>query len=47
MDKKQEDIELKKLEIEKAKLLEGYLRTLGIILLTIGAGNESSNIYNC
>ena len=38
MDKEQKDIEIKKLEIEKAKILEGYFRTLAFMLLSIGAG---------
>ncbi len=38
MDKEQRELELKKLEIEKAKILESYFRTLAIIVLTIGAG---------
>ncbi len=48
MDKDKE-IELKKLEIEKAKvelekvkIKEGFIRTLAIILLTIGAGIGAS-----
>ena len=42
---KDKEVELKKLEIEKAKVelekvkvLEGYFRTLAIIVLTTGAG---------
>ncbi len=38
MDKNQKELELKKLEIEKIKIKEGFLRTLAFILLTIGAG---------
>ena len=38
MDKEQKEIELKKLEIEKLKLLESYFKTLAFIILTIGAG---------
>ncbi len=38
MDKDQKEVELKKLEIEKAKIIEGYFRTLAIIVLTTGAG---------
>ena len=33
MDKDQKEIELKKLEIEKAKVLEGILRTLFFVLV--------------
>ena len=33
MDKEQKDIELRKLEIEKAKVLEGILRTLFFVLV--------------
>ena len=36
MDKEQKEIELRKLEIEKAKVLEGILRTL---LLVADIGN--------
>ena len=32
------NIEEKKLEIEKLKVKEGFIRTLAIILLTVGAG---------
>jgi len=38
MDKEQKELELKKLEIEKLKIRESFIRTLSIILLTIGAG---------
>lgn len=38
MDKEQKELEIKKLELEKAKVLEGILRTIAIMLLTIGAG---------
>jgi len=38
MDREQKELELKKLEIEKLKIKEGFIRTLAIILLTIGAG---------
>ena len=38
MEKEQREIELKKLEIERLKVREGFIRTLAIILLTIGAG---------
>ena len=38
MDKEQREFELKKIEIEKSKILEGILRSLIISLLTIGAG---------
>ena len=38
MDKDQKEIELKKLEVEKAKIIESYFRTLAIIVLTTGAG---------
>ena len=38
MDKEQKELEIKKLELEKAKVLEGLLRTIAIMLLTIGAG---------
>ncbi len=33
MDKEQKEIELRKLEIEKAKVLEGILRTLFFVLV--------------
>ncbi|WP_029522291.1 hypothetical protein [Persephonella sp. KM09-Lau-8] len=42
MDNLQKEIELKKLEIEKLKIKEGFIRTLSIILLTIGAGIGAS-----
>ena len=35
---KEKELELKKLEIEKAKVLEGVLRTIVLIVLTLGAG---------
>ena len=38
MDKEQKEFELKKLEIEKAKVYEGILRTLVFSILTLGAG---------
>ena len=38
MDKEQKELEIKKLELEKAKVLEGLLRTIAIMLLTMGAG---------
>ncbi|NPA12997.1 MAG: hypothetical protein GXO45_03305 [Aquificae bacterium] len=38
MAKEQSEIELKKIEVEKAKVLEGILRTLVISILTLGAG---------
>ena len=38
MDKQQIEIENKKLKLEKAKILEGLIRTLIIAILTIGAG---------
>lgn len=38
MDKEQREFELKKLEIERAKVLEGILRTLVFSILTFGAG---------
>jgi len=48
MDKEQKELELKKLEIEKAKVLEGLLRTITIMLLTIGAGIGTliQNLYS-
>ena len=42
MDKDQKELELKKLEIEKLKIKEGFIRTLALILLTIGAGLGAS-----
>jgi len=38
VDKQQIEIENKKLKLEKAKILEGLIRTLIIAILTIGAG---------
>ncbi|ACN98702.1 hypothetical protein SULAZ_0852 [Sulfurihydrogenibium azorense Az-Fu1] len=35
---KEKELELKKLEIEKAKVYEGILRTLVFTILTLGAG---------
>lgn len=38
MDKKQEKIELRKLELEKAKVIEGQIRTLILVILGLGGG---------
>jgi len=38
MDREQREIELKKIELEKAKVIEGHLRTLALVILTLGAG---------
>ncbi len=38
MDKYQKGLEIRKLEIERAKVLEGILRTLVFSVLTLGAG---------
>jgi len=38
MNKEEKELELKKLEIEKAKVLEGVLRSIVLIILTLGAG---------
>ncbi len=48
MDKEQKEIELKKLAIERAKVLEGILRTLvfGILTLGAGAGTIIYTLYN-
>ncbi|EDP74049.1 hypothetical protein [Hydrogenivirga sp. 128-5-R1-1] len=35
---KDKDLELKKIEIEKAKVIEGLIRTIVISILTVGAG---------
>ena len=38
MEKKTEDVELKKLNIEKAKVLEGQIRSLILLILGLGGG---------
>ena len=38
MGKDQQEIELRKLEVEKLKIKEGLFRSLVIVVLTIGAG---------
>ena len=38
MDKEQKEIEIKKLNTEKAKVLEGQIRSLVLILLALGGG---------
>ena len=35
---KDKDLEILKLEVERLKIIEGFLRTLAIIILTTGAG---------
>jgi len=38
LDKEQKEIELKKLDIEKAKVLEGQIRDLILVILALGGG---------
>ncbi len=38
MEKKTEDVEFKKLNIEKAKVLEGQIRSLILLILGLGGG---------
>ncbi len=45
MDKEQKEIELKKLEIERAKVLEGQIRGLILLIIALGGGLATLFVY--